>query len=219
VDLQTPVSVEVAGIVGDARVFGQAEEAPALLYMSSRQFPTNFMHLIVRTAAAPSAVAAPIRRTVRALDPALSIARVESMRDLLRASVAEPRLRTVLIGAFAAVALVLTLTGVYGIIAFTVGQRTREIGIRLALGATGRDVVRMIMRQGAALVSLGVLIGLPLAVGGSRLLAGLLFEVRPADALIFTLAPIALGAAALLAAAVPARRAARIEPVRALRAE
>jgi putative ABC transport system permease protein len=219
VDLQDAVTVEVAGIVGDARVFGQAEEAPTLLYMSSRQFPTNYMHVIVRTAAAPAAMGAPIRGTVQTLDPALSIARLRSMRDLLRDSVAQPRLRTILVAAFAAVALVLSLTGVYGIVAFTVGQRTREIGIRLALGATGREVVRMILRQGAVVVGLGLLVGLGLAFGASRLLGSLLYEIGPSDPLVFTVVPLAVGAAALLAAALPARRAARIEPVRALRAE
>jgi predicted permease len=217
VDLQQPVTVEVAGIVGDARIFGQADDAPALLYMSSRQFPTNFMNVIVRSVAVPSAMSAPIRDAVRALDPALSIARVESIRDLLRESVAQPRLRTALIGAFATVALVLTLIGVYGIVAFTVGQRTREIGIRIALGATADQVVRMVMRQGAMLVGLGIAGGLVLAFAASRLIASLLFEVEPTDPLVFALVPLVLGAAALLATAVPARRAARIEPVRALR--
>jgi ABC-type antimicrobial peptide transport system permease subunit len=200
-------------------VFGQAEDAPAMLYMSSRQFPTNYMHLIVRTAAASAGMGASIRGTVQALDPALSIARLESMRDLLRDSVAQPRLRTILVAAFAAVALVLSLTGVYGIVAFTVGQRTREIGIRLALGATGHEVVRMIMRQGAVVVGLGLLVGLALAFGASRLLASLLYEMGPNDPLVFTIVPLAVGAAALMAAALPARRAARIEPVRALRSE
>jgi putative ABC transport system permease protein len=219
VDLQDAVTVEVAGVVGDARVFGQAEDAPAMLYMSSRQFPTNYMHLIVRTAAASAGMGASIRGTVQALDPALSIARLESMRDLLRDSVAQPRLRTILVAAFAAVALVMSLTGVYGIVAFTVGQRTREIGIRLALGATGHEVVRMIMRQGAVVVGLGLLVGLALAFGASRLLASLLYEMGPNDPLVFTIVPLAVGAAALMAAALPARRAARIEPVRALRSE
>ena len=125
VDLQKPVTAEVVGVAADARVFGQASDPPSILYLSSRQFPTNFMNIVVRSAAAPAAVAGPLRQAVHEIDPALAVARVESMRDLLAASVAQPRLRTWLITGFAAVALLLTLIGLYGILAFTVSRRTK----------------------------------------------------------------------------------------------
>jgi predicted permease len=219
VDLRTPVTAEVVGVAADARVFGQASEPPPLLYLSSRQFPTNFMNIVVRSAAAPAAVAGPLRRAVQELDPALALARVESMRDLLDASVAQPRLRTWLIAGFAAVALLLTLIGLYGILAFSVGRRTKEIGIRLALGATDRQIVAMVLRQGIGLVGIGTIAGLLLALRAGRLLSTVLFEVPPNDPVVFATVAIGLAVSGLIAAAVPARRAARIEPIRALRTE
>ena len=219
VDLRTPVTAEVVGVAADARVFGQASEPPALLYLSSRQFPTNFMNIVVRSAAAPAAVAGPLRRAVQELDPSLALARVESMRDLLNESVSQPRLRTWLISGFAAVALLLTLIGVYGILAFSVSRRTKEIGIRLALGASDRQVVAMVLRQGALLVGAGTAAGLLLALWAGGLLSTVLYEVPPNDPLVFTTVALGLAVAGLIAAAVPARRAARIEPVRALRSE
>lgn len=219
VDLRDPVAVEVAGVVGDTRVFGQASEVPPLLYMSARQFPTNWLHMIVRTAAGPGALAGPIRETVQALDPSLALARVESLRDRLRESVAQPRLRTGVVGLFAAIAVLLALTGVYGLMAFAVGQRTREIGIRLALGATREEVQRMVLRQAARFIAPGIVLGLLAAAAASQLMNSLLFEVPPSDPVVFIAAPLALTVAALAAAFVPARRAATIEPVRALRAE
>ena len=153
------------------------------------------------------------------IDPALAVARVESMRDLLAASVAQPRLRTWLIAGFAAVALLLTLIGLYGILAFTVSRRTKEIGIRLALGASDRQVVGMILRQGVLLVGIGTAAGLVLAFWASRLLSAVLFQVPPRDPVVFATVAVGLVLSGLVAAGLPARRASRIEPSRALRTD
>ena len=219
VDLRQPVVAEIVGIVADARIFGQGNEAPPLLYMSARQFPTNTLHIMARTEAGAAALTKPIRAVVHELDPTLAVARVQSMRDRLRESVAQPRLRTGIVGAFAAIAVVLALTGIYGVIAFAVGQRTREIGIRMALGATRGDVLRMVLRQGALLIAPGIVGGLLIAYIAGGLMSTLLFEVPPTDLAVFVAAAVMLAGASLVAVAVPARRASRIEPVRALRAE
>jgi putative ABC transport system permease protein len=219
VDLRTPVTAEIVGVVADARVFGQVNGAPPLLYMSSRQSPTNFMNVIASTTMDPAALAGALRAAVRELDPTIAVDRIRRMHDLADASVASPRFRAGLIGSFAGVALLLTLVGLHGLLAYAVSQRRREIGIRLALGARADQVVGLVVRQGAALVAVGAILGLAGAMAANRLFSAMLFDVSTTDPLVFGLVTGGLIGVAVLAFVVPARRAARVDPVSALRSE
>jgi putative ABC transport system permease protein len=160
-----------------------------------------------------------VRRHVKALDPTLPIAAVEPMGQFVTDSVAQPRFRTTLLGLFAATALVLSLVGLYGVVSYNVGQRTREVGLRMALGAQSRDVTRLILAQGLGLAGLGLAAGLAGAILVTRSLSGLLFGVRPVDPATYAVVAVLFLAAGLSACYVPARRAMRVDPVKALRSE
>jgi putative ABC transport system permease protein len=199
-------------------VFGQASDAPPLVYLHARQRPAPYLQLIVRSAAAPADVAAAIRRHVLALDPALAIARIDTMDALVADSVAQPRFSMLLIGSFAALASTLTLIGLYATVAYLVAQRRREIGIRLAIGATRGDIGRMVLRQGATLVAAGIAMGAVGSLLTSRLASALLVNVGSADPILVGMAAALLTVASLTAVLVPTRRAAAVEPSTALRA-
>jgi putative ABC transport system permease protein len=141
------------------------------------------------------------------------------MNDALSISVATPRFRTLLIGTFAAFALLLAIAGVYGVMAYAVSRRTSEIGVRMAMGAASVDILRLVMAQGLRLALTGIAIGCALAYGLSQLLRGMLFAVTPADPIVFIGVPLALLATAAAATAIPALRASRVNPIQALRAE
>ena len=219
IDLGHRVSAEVVGVTADVRVFGQANEAPPVVYLHARQQATSYMQVIVRSAAATRDVASAIRRHVQALDPALAVSRVVQMDAVLDDSVAEPRLSMLLIGSFAVMAAVLTLVGLYGTLAYLVTRRQREIGIRLAVGATRSQIRRLVIRQGAVLVAVGIPIGLVASLFTARLASSLLFEVRPADPLVLASVTIVLAAGSFAAVLVPAIRATRVEPLTTLRGE
>jgi putative ABC transport system permease protein len=208
---------EIIGIVGDIR--HRTLEAPPLATMYLPTLDTGWMNLTIRTAGDPLSLAAAVRREVLALDPDQPIAAARTMEQVLSESVAAPRYRTWLLGLFALVALLLAAVGIYGVISYTVAQRTHEIGIRLALGAQSGHVYRLIIGQGIKLVLLGVGAGLLGALGLTRLLAGLLFEVKATDPLTFAGVAVSLTAVAWLACYLPARRATRVDPVVALRCE
>jgi putative ABC transport system permease protein len=177
------------------------------------------MYLVVRSTIEPSALARSVRAQVSSIDPLLPVNRVRTMHELLGRSVAEPRFRTTLLGIFAAVALVLATIGIYGILSYTVAQRTREIGIRMSLGARPGDVLRLILLQGMTLAGAGVAIGLVLALALSRVLAGLLFGVGSVDLATFGGVALVMGAAAFVACYLPARRAIHVDPMLALRCD
>jgi putative ABC transport system permease protein len=219
IDLGTPVAAQIIGLTGDVRAFGQATEAPPMIYFSARQRPAQYAQIVIRTSLAVAEVTALVRGTVASLDGALSPSRVETIDALLADSVSEPRFTLLVIAAFAAVALVLSIVGLYGTLAYLVSQRRHEIGIRLALGATRGDIVRMVMRQGAEMIAAGMVCGLATALMTSRLAARLLFEVKPGDPLVFGGVLVLLTLASIAAILLPARRAARVEPLTALRAE
>jgi putative ABC transport system permease protein len=212
--------VAIVGVVGDVKYTGlDAVPAPAMYtpYEQDLWWPT--MYLVVRSSVDAAGLAQAVRTEVAALDPQLPVADVRTMSELLGRSVAEPRFRTALLGIFACVALLLAAVGIYGILSYTVGQRTQEIGIRMALGARRQDVLALVLRDGMALVAAGVGIGLIAALALSRVLSGLLFGVGPMDAWSFGAAAMVMAAAALMACYVPASRAARVDPMVALRAE
>ncbi|MDQ6886219.1 MAG: ABC transporter permease [Gemmatimonadota bacterium] len=215
----------IVGVVGNVRHRGLDEEARPELYLPHAQWPTangptqRAMVLTLRTPGEPTMAAAALLREVRALDPDVPVSEVQPMVDVLGSWIGERRLTMLVLGLLAGTALVLAAVGTYGVLAYTVAQRTREIGIRIALGARAHDVVSMIVRQGTTLAVTGVLVGTVAALLLTRLLAGLLYGVPPRDPLTFAGVATLLFVMAVGAAYVPARRATRVEPTEALRAE
>jgi len=177
------------------------------------------MALMIRTTNKPESVAAAVRRNVQALDRNQLVYGLRTFEGVMSEAVATPRFRASLLGVFAAVALILAMVGVYGVMSYAVTQRTREIGIRMALGAEPRDALKMVMRQGAKLAAAGVAIGSGAAAALTWLIEGLLFDMRAADPVTFGVAPLLLAGAALLACYLPARRATKVDPIVALRCE
>jgi putative ABC transport system permease protein len=177
------------------------------------------MNLAVRTTGDPAAFARNARGVIASLDPALAIYGVATMDQLMAELSHGRRFVLVLIGLFAGVAIVMAAVGLYGVIAYSVTQRRHEIGIRVALGARLADITRLVLRQGAALTTAGVLLGLGAAVAGGRLVAGLLFGVSARDPEVFIAVAVLLAVVALVASYAPARRAAAVDPVEVLRGE
>jgi putative ABC transport system permease protein len=173
----------------------------------------------VRTSVDPLSLAAAVRSEVWAVDKDQPVSNITTMNEILSSSVAKQRFNTLLLGIFAAVALVLAAVGIYGVISYSVTQRTREIGIRMALGATSRDVLGLVVGQGFALVSIGVVTGLVSAFVLTRLMESLLFGVSATDPLTFIAISAVLVAVAMLASYIPARKATKVDPMVALRYE
>jgi len=219
VDLGTAMTAEVVGVAGDVRIFGQANEAPAMVYMSALQHPVGFMQLVIKSAVPAGEVASAIRRHVQALDPAMAVARTDTLEELLSGSVAQPRFAMLLIASFAGLALLLTLVGLYGTLAYLVSQRQREFGIRLAVGATRGTLRRMVLGQGLVLVAIGVPLGLIASLFATRLGSALLLEVPAADPVVLAGVAVLLTLTSLAAMLGPAHRAARADPLAAIRAE
>jgi putative ABC transport system permease protein len=212
-------SAEIIGVVRDVKRLDLAQAPQGEMYRPYRQSCFGVMNLVLRTRRDPAEVTRVIRAEVGALDKDLSFDRPRTMTELVASSVAERKLSVQLLGGFAGVALLMAAVGLYGVLAFTVAQRRREIGIRMALGARRADVLRLILRQGMALAVAGAVIGLIGALALARLLGSLLFEIKPNDPLTFAVVPLVLTATALLACWLPARRASQADPVVALRSE
>jgi putative ABC transport system permease protein len=210
---------EIVGVVGSVRHHGFTREPRPEMILPYRQFQSFATTLVVRSALDESAVAAAVRRAVQSIDPQQPVYRVRAMEGLLADSVAQPRFTALLLGGFAALALILAVVGVYGVMSYIVGQRAREIAVRMALGARRREVIGMVVRQGAILAAIGVALGSAGALAGARLMSGLLFGLTAADPATFVSAAVLVTAAALAASALPALRAARTTPVTVLRAE
>jgi putative ABC transport system permease protein len=209
---------EIIGVVRDAKLSSLASAADPATYLPFRLLPLAPTFL-VRTSGDPTAVERAIRREMRAVDPVIPIYELGTMDDALADSVAQPRFFTVLLSAFAAVALLLAALGIYGVISHAVTQRLREFGIRIALGATARDVASLVVRRGAWLTAAGLAGGVVGAAAATRVMRQLLFGVAPLDPLSFVGACVVLGGVATLASWIPARRAARVDPVVAMRAD
>jgi putative ABC transport system permease protein len=209
----------VVGVVDDVRYSGLDDPGEAAIYTPFAQTPFLWTYVMVRTSGPPLALAGAIRQAVSAVDPTLEAAAVKPMAEVVAETVAQPRFNVVLLSAFAALALLLAAVGIYGVISYSVVQRTKEIGIRMALGADSTDVLRLITGEGLRLAAMGVVAGLLGAAATARVLATLLFEVQPTDALTYASAAAFLVLVALAASAIPAWRATRVAPVSALRAE
>ena len=209
----------IAGIVGDVRQFALERESVPEIYLPIDQTPMARMTVVVRTTSDPASIHSGARDQLRALDANLPLYGIGSMEQALAESVSRPRFYTLLLGIFAAVALLLAAVGLYGVIAFAVAQRTHEIGIRIALGATRERVLKSVVGDGLRLATFGIAIGVSLSLATTRLLRTLLYGVTPSDPLTFAAVGIILIAVASLACYMPARRAARVDPTVAMRAE
>ncbi|HEX3531786.1 MAG TPA: ADOP family duplicated permease, partial [Thermoanaerobaculia bacterium] len=216
-DWSPPNPREVIGVVGDSRVDGDKAPPRPAVYLPYQQLPYSSVRLVVHTTAAPLLAAADVRREVRSVAADLPIVQLATMEELLAAPIEQPKIYTRILSAFAGVALVLAVVGVYGVTAFAVVARRREIGLRIALGAESRDILRLFVLQGGRWVLLGAVVGTAAAAALARGLAGVLFEISPLDPLTFVAVSSILAGAALWALAMPARKAAAVNPIQALK--
>jgi len=217
---------EIVGVVAHVRHYGIASEPPfGQLYVPFDQPPTYYqqrrpaMALVARTSLAPEALVAALRREIAALDPDVPVYGVQTMAGYLAQSTEQPRLSVVLLGGLGALALVLAIVGIYGVVSYAVTQRTPEIGVRMALGATTGDVLRLVIGQAGTLIGAGIAIGIGASLALGSVMEGLLFQVSPRDPWTMTAIAAVLAAVAVVASIVPARRATRVDPLVALRAE
>jgi predicted permease len=211
--------MSVVGVVGDVRDRSPDRSPRPTVYANALQRPgSTSLAVVARTDVDPAMLFAEMRRTVRSLNPELPM-KLRSLDQIFASTLDQRRFSLVVFGIFASVALMLAVTGIYGVMAYSVAQRTQEIGIRMAMGATVRNMLGLVMRQGLKLIAPGVVIGLAGAFFVTRLVASLLFEVNPADAGIFGVIAVLISGAALLACYIPARRASRVDPMVALRRE
>ncbi len=210
---------EVVGVIGDMRNVGVAADVQPEIYLPFAQLPWPTMNLVVRTAGDPRSVAGAVRSRVSALDPDLPVTSIQTMDEVLETAAAQPRFTTALLGALSTTALLLAIVGIYGVISYSVSERTKEMGIRIALGAARADILRLVLRQALILALAGIGIGLAASVALTRLLAGMLYRVSTTDPITFAAGSLLFAAIALLASYIPARRATRVDPMVALRYE
>jgi putative ABC transport system permease protein len=211
--------LEIVGVVGNVKYLGLTVDTDPAYYMPFAQAYGPRIFLAVRSSGDAARLAGPLRREIQAIDPDVTLAQIGTMEQALTMSVSQPRFDTMLLALFAGIALLLAAVGIYGLIAYSVAQRTHEIGVRMALGAAPPDVLRMVVRQGASLAAIGIVLGLGGAFALTRLLKTMLFGIGVTDALTFAAAPLGIMLVVLLATFLPALRATRISPVVALRYE
>jgi putative ABC transport system permease protein len=209
----------VVGVVGDVKYFGLAPVAEPAVYFPLTQDVPVITFLVVRSNLSASSVEHEVHISIQSMDGDVVLVRTNTMGELLADSVAEPRFRTTLLAVFAGIALLLAAVGVYGVLAYSVAQRSHEIGVRIALGAQWGDISQLVMGQGLRLTSAGLAIGIAISLTLSSVLRGLLFQVEPTDPTTLAFVASLLGLTALAACYVPARRAMRVDPMVALRYE
>jgi putative ABC transport system permease protein len=210
---------EIVGVVADVHHFGLSLDTRPTMYFCSLQISRSVTNIVLRVQGDPASYVAALRREVQSLDKNLALSTVRTMDETVAATIATPRLLMLLFGGFAMIALLLATLGIYGVMASAVSQRTHEVGVRIALGAQSRDVLRLIVGQGMKLALIGVVIGLAASLVVTRLMKTLLFGVSPADPLTFGVIVALLAGVALAACWLPARRATRVDPMVALRCE
>jgi len=214
--LTTP---EIIGVVGDIRHNGLDTAPDPCLFLSQAQAPTFAAALVVRTSQDPAAAVAAVREAIRSVDPSQGVLAIKPMEQLLSDSMSRPKLDLTVLGIFGLLALILASIGIYAVISYSVEQRRREMGIRVALGAIPRSVSALVLREGLFLALTGIAAGSIAALGLTRYLRTLLFEVRPTDPLVFAGVAAILAAAAAAGCYFPARRATRVDPALVLREE
>jgi putative ABC transport system permease protein len=212
---------EIVGVVGNVKHYGLADTEQAQMYEPFRQFPTGGMTFVLKTAVEATTLAPAIRREIQGVDPDQPVIAVASVEQTVESSSALTRVQTLLLGVLAGLALLLASIGLYGVMAYSVSQRTQEIGVRMALGAHRPSVLMMILRQSLVLIGLGLAIGIAGAVALGRALSSalepMLFQVTPSDVTTFVLVPVILAMVGILASLIPARRATLVDPIQALR--
>jgi putative ABC transport system permease protein len=217
--------VTIVGVVADVRHNGITEPIKEKFYIPHTQWhrsvgnPMRSMSLVIKTSTEPASLAATVRQEIRALDPSLPVANVRTMDQVVSATMSGSRFTGLLLSTFAAIALALSAIGVYGVLSYLVTRRTREIGIRVAIGAGRLEVLRLVLRSGLALAMVGLVVGLGVAAVATRSMQVLLYNVEPIDPATFAAVAVLLAAVALLASLVPAWRATRVDPVVALKTE
>jgi putative ABC transport system permease protein len=211
--------MQIIGVVGDVKYQGLGHENEPIYYQLSEGSPFPRSWLLVRTRDDAELNVSAIRDEIRRLDPGVPVDRISTMAQALSDSVALPRFRSLLMTVFAMAALLLAAIGIYGVLAYSVAQRAQEIAVRMALGATVRDVLRLVIGQGSRLAVVGIALGLTEALGLTRVLKQMLFGVSTSDAVTFVIAPLVLGGVAIAASLIPALRAVRIAPASTLRGE
>jgi putative ABC transport system permease protein len=214
-----PVPTEIVGVVKDVKFQALTEEAPPTVYVGHAELPYSFMTLVVRTQGDPSSLAPAVRREIYAIDKDQPVGDVRTLEAWLASSIAQSRFNTQLLSVFAAVALLLAAVGIYGVMAYSVTQRTHEIGIRMALGARARDVLALVIRQGMAVTLVGIAIGLAVAFVLARAVSSLLYGVSATDPFTYVAIPVLFTGVALVANLVPAWKATQVDPSAALRSE
>jgi putative ABC transport system permease protein len=212
---------EIVGVVGDARQFGLNLPPDPEIYFSDTQipYPEPETSVVVRTGVDPATLVGAVRGVLRQVSPDAPVFAIRTMNDVISTSVAQDRFNMILMSIFAAVALALAAIGLYGVVSYSLAQRTHEIGLRMALGARQRDVLGLVVRQGMAIASIGLPIGIVLALLSSRLISSWLYGVSPTDPPTFTVVSVLLMVVSLAACYIPARRAAKVDPMVALRYE
>jgi putative ABC transport system permease protein len=214
-----PLTGEVIGIVGDTRADGIAENIYPMIYWPYFQFPQNFNSFVVRADGDPTRLIASIKERIWSVDRSLPISKIATMNQLISDSLARRRLNMVLLSIFATVALLLAAVGIYGVMSYSVSQRTNEMGVRIALGAQATDVLMLVLKQGLRVAAFGMTVGIAAALALTRLMSSLLFGVSATDPFAFGAVAIALTIVTLVACYIPARRATRVDPMTALRNE
>jgi putative ABC transport system permease protein len=214
-----PKWIAVVGVTGDTKLYGLANPSRLEVYVPYRQRTEGEMNLLVRSAIDPSSLTAEIRGAVASIDKDQPISGIATMQQLVSDSVATQRTTLILLGLFSGLALVLAVIGVYGVISYSVAHRTHEMGIRMALGAERREVLKLIIGHSLRLSLMGIALGIAGALALTHFLASLLYSVKPTDLLTFAVASLSLTCVALVASYIPARRATKADPMVALRYE
>jgi predicted permease len=209
----------VVGVISDAKQYSAEKEPPITVYYPFEQYGARSMFLVIRTIPDPAQMTTAIAKEIQALDPDMPVYDVNTMDQRLYDSLARRRFAMFLLGVFAVIASILAAIGIYGVMAYSVNERTHEIGIRLALGAQPNNVLQLVIRQALTLTCIGIAIGLAGAIGVTRIMSSLLFGVSATDGLTFVITPLLLGGIALLASYIPARRGAKVDPMVALHYE
>ncbi len=210
---------EVVGVVADVKTFGLAKDVVPEIYLPYAQLPVGSMDVLIRTSVPPLSLGPAVEQAVHELDPDIPVARLRSLEEVVSRSISQPRFYMLLLGLFASIAVLLAALGIFGVMSYAVAQRSREIGIRMALGAHPASVMRMVLQNAAGLIVSGIGIGLAGALAVSRLLSGLLFNLSPTDPSTLAGVALLLTAVALLASYLPARQATRVDPLLTLRSE